>query len=521
MTLLFHHTPKKEELSKKAPGRPKVALVILDGWGNGSRDGSNPIYVAQPKNIESVKRNFAITNLQASGLAIGLPWEEEGNSEIGHLTIGAGRIAFQDYPRISSTIRDGSFFRNAVLLDLIDYAKENRVKLNLVGLIGEGNVHSSFEHLRALLRLFQENQFDNFSLQVITDGRDGPTQAGLNLIKQLPLDKIGSISGRFYAMDRDEHLDRTALAFQAMTGAGPQSADPIDLLEKSYGQGQGDEFIKPTTVSPDRTIKEKEAVLFFNFREERMRQLVQMFLEKMPGLKMTSFTGYGHAFSSLAVAFPRPHLDHTLGQVISEAGLSQLRVAESEKGAHVTYFFNDEREDPFPNEYRTIIPSRKVANPAKFPEMMAPEITNRLVSAMEEGIFSFILANYANPDIIGHTGDFDATLRAIEVIDQQVGQLVEAALKNEVILLISSDHGNAERLIDLTTGLPETRHNASPVPFYVVAKNFRRPKDDWQLAAAERDVSGSLCDIAPTVLKLIGLDQPPEMTGQNLLPFLK
>ena len=521
MTLSFNHTAKNGGVSKKELLPAKIALVILDGWGNGPRDGSNPIYAAQPQNIGFIKKNFSITSLQASGLAIGLPWEEEGNSEIGHLAIGAGRMVFQDFPRISAGIKDGSFFRNPAILDLINYAKQSGAKLNLVGLIGEGNVHSSFEHFRALLSMLGQNNLPDFNLHLITDGRDGSPKKCLDLVRELPAEKIASISGRFYAMDRDNHLERTALAFSTMTGQGKTTSDPIKAMEESYNRGVTDEFIEPIVISPARGIKENDAVLFFNFREERMRQLVKMFMEKMPSLKMASFTGYGRDFSSLPVAFPRPRPENTLAEIIAKANILQLRVAESEKGAHVTYFFNAEREEPFPNEYRAIAPSRKIANPDKYPEMMAEDITNRIISAMEEGIYGFILANYANPDIIGHTGNFDAVVKAVQVIDEQVGKLMDTALKTGTTLIITSDHGNAERLLDPLTGLPETRHNSSPVPFYVVAESFRRPKEDWLVDSAEKEVSGSLCDIAPTVLELMGLDKPEEMTGQNLLPFLK
>lgn len=517
---LDNHNSLPTSLSKLKRGH--LILVILDGWGIGGKDYSNPIYAANPQTINFIKTNFAITGLQASGIAVGLPWEEEGNSEIGHLTIGAGRIVYQDLPRINAAIRDGSFFSNPALLEIINYAKENQKTLHLVGLIGEGNVHSSFEHLKAIIRMAEINNLSKFYLHLITDGRDSGPQSAMRLIPELPAEKIGSISGRFFAMDRDNHLERTRLAYLAMTGKGTPQNDIKQVLFRHYQERLTDEFIEPTVIeSAERGIKDGDALIFFNFREERTTQLVKMFMENMPHLKIATFTEYGPEFRSIRAAFPRPPVKNSLGQIISEAGLTQLRLAESEKAAHITFFFNAEREEPFPNEYRVIVPSPRVPRYDEHPEMAAAEITDRALSAIEEGIYNFILINYANPDMIGHTGNFNAAVSAVRFLDGQLEKLLRASLQHKFTLIITSDHGNIEKMLDEKTGHLDTRHNTSPVPFYLIDEEFRRPKDQPTAERLEQEIGGSLGDIAPTILELMGLPKPPEMTGQSLLPFVQ
>ncbi len=500
----------------------KIALVILDGWGIGQKDNSNPIYTAQPENVQYIKNNFPTTSLQASSIAIGLPWGEEGNSEIGHMTIGAGRMIYQDMPRINSMIEKGDFFKNPALLETIDYVKQNPdASLNFVGLMSKGNVHSSFNHLKALIKIAEINKVVNFNLHLITDGRDSFIKDALNVIKELPLEKIGSISGRFYAMDRDSHLSRTEEAFKAMTGDKPSQDYPLKIIEDSYDLGLTDEFIEPTPIGPEnRRIKKDDAVIFFNFREERMRQIVKMFKEKMPSLKIATFTEYGDEFKDFKIAFPRPKIENPLSRIISDYGLTQLKIAESEKAAHVTYFFNGQEESPFLNEYQIIVPSRKTASHDKYPQMMADKITERTVLAMEENIYNFIVVNYANPDIISHTGNYEAVIQAVKFIDQQIGILLKTALRTKTRLIITSDHGNAEKLIDSKTGFPETQHNISPVPFYLIDESFKKEKNEYLSEKAEKQIGGSLCDVAPTILELMNILKPKEMTGQNLIPYL-
>lgn len=517
---LNNHNPSPEALSK--PKDKRAVLVILDGWGIGGKNRSNPIYAVNPPTINFIKTNFATTGLQASGMAIGLPWEEEGNSEIGHLTIGAGRAIHQDLPKINTAIDNGSFFKNSVLAESFKYAKDNQKKLHFVGLIGEENVHSSFNHLKALIKMAEINNLSDFSLHLITDGRDSSPQSASRLIPELPIEKIASLSGRFFAMDRDNHLERTKEAYLVMTGQKTPKNDIGEILAQHYEKRLTDEFIEPTVInSTQNAIKNGDAVIFFNFREERMRQLVKMFMGNLTLSKIVTFAAYGPEFKSAKIAFPRSPVTQSLGQVIAEAGLVQLRLAESEKAAHVTFFFNAQREEPFPNEYRVIVPSRKISRHDEHPEMAAAEITDRALNAIEEGIYNFILINYANPDIIGHTGNFNAATSAVRFLDSQLEKLVKTSIENKFTLIITSDHGNIEKMIDEKTGEIDTKHNTSPVPFYLIDEKFRRPKKQSAAERVEQEIGGSLADIAPTILELMGLPKPPEMTGQSLLPFLQ
>ncbi|MCL4405924.1 MAG: 2,3-bisphosphoglycerate-independent phosphoglycerate mutase [Patescibacteria group bacterium] len=517
---LANHTPAAEAVSKKIVFK-KVVLVVLDGWGIGPKDRSNPIWVAAPKSIDYIKQNFPLVSLQASGIAVGLPWQEEGNSEIGHLTLGSGRVVYQPFPRITMAIKDGSFLKNEVLLNAINYAKQNNVRLHFVGLFGEANVHSSLEHLQALIKMAVDNGVPDFRLHLITDGRDSGPETDLKLLERVPTNNISSLSGRFYSMDRDNYLDRTAAGFKAMIGEAGVEADAAGFLKKMYGEGTTDEFIRPTVIgSPDKSIKNGDAVVFFNFREERMKQLVRMMIENLPQSRFVSFVEYDASFK-IPVAFPPEKIENPLGKVLSDHGLTDLRLAESEKEAHVTFFFNGQRVEPFPNEYRVIIPSRKTASHALYPEMMAEEITARATTAIEEGIYNFILINYANPDMVAHTGNFEACLKAVNAVDQSLQALISAGLKTDTPIIITADHGNMERVANPYTGEPETKHDPSPVPFYLVSEAFRQPKTSVEADEREKEVAGSLADVAPTILELMGLPKPPEMTGESLLSYLQ
>jgi 2,3-bisphosphoglycerate-independent phosphoglycerate mutase len=517
---LINHNPEEKVVSKKTIFK-KVVLVILDGWGIGPKDRSNPIWTEKPETISYIKQNFPLVSLQASGIAVGLPWQEEGNSEIGHLTIGSGRVIYQPFPRITMAIKDETFFKNNVLLEAVNYAKSQNVGLHFVGLLGEANVHSSFDHLQALIKLAEKNSFPEFRLHLITDGRDSGPQSALKLLERIPLQNISSLSGRFYSMDRDNYLDRTAAGFKAMIGEAGTETDPIVFLNKMYGEGITDEYVRPTVIgTPDKSIKNGDVVIFFNFREERMKQLVKMMTESLPQSRFASFVEYDASFK-IPVAFPPEHIDNPLGKILSDNKLIQLRLAESEKEAHVTFFFNGQRPDPFLNEYRVIIPSRKTANHALFPEMMAEEITARATTAIEEGIYNFILINYANPDMVAHTGDFNACLKAVATIDNQLRALIAVSLKTDTPLLITSDHGNIERVLNPYTGEVETKHDPSPVPFYLVNNAFLRPKTSEEADEREKEIAGSLADIAPTILELLGIPKPVEMTGESLLLYLK
>ncbi|MCK9187068.1 MAG: 2,3-bisphosphoglycerate-independent phosphoglycerate mutase [Candidatus Colwellbacteria bacterium] len=498
----------------------KIALIILDGWGIGPKNNSNPIHAASLPNIKNLISNFPYLSLQSAGLAIGLPWQEEGNSEIGHLTIGAGRIVYQSAATIDQSIDNGSFFDNKVLLQAFEQAKNNNSSVCLTGLLGSGITHSSFKHLSALIQMAEKIGID-YKLHLFTDGRDASPRECLDLIKKLPEEKIGSLSGRFYAMDRDNHIERTKEAFGAMVGNNVFSGTPSEYLEKSYLSGITDEFIRPIAFKEGSlAIKKSDSIIFFNFRKDRMRQMANLTRELFPETHICSFTKY-ESENNIPAAFSLGKIDSSLPELIAKAGMAQLRVAESEKKAHVTYFFNAEKEEPFPQEFRVIIPSRKIARHDDHPEMMAEEITTRVTAAVEEGLYGFILANYANPDIVAHTGNFDATIKAVEIIDKEIGLISEACLKTGTTLIITSDHGNAEQLIDPRTGEKDTKHNANPVPFIVVDNRFKKQKSEEEINDSEKIIVGSLCDIAPTILELMGIQKPAEMTGQSLISYLK
>jgi 2,3-bisphosphoglycerate-independent phosphoglycerate mutase len=507
--------------------RNTVILIVLDGWGIGDQGASNPIHVAKPKNIEYIKNNFPSGALQASGIAVGLPWGEEGNSEVGHLTMGAGKIIYQHYPRISLAIRNKSFFQNPTINAALDHAITNHAKIHFVGLIGEANVHSSMEHLQALMDLATKKGAD-YRIQVITDGRDSGPHSAFSLIDKLPQDHIGSISGRFYSMDRDKRWDLTQRAYDALIGNAPiiQTQDIKAHLQQAYDKNLNDEYIIPVVVgSKENIINDNDSVFFFDFREDRMRQLVEGFvnpefsqfpISKFKNVMFSSMTTIREDFN-IPVAFSPQHVDNPVGKVISDAGKTQLRIAETQKYAHVTFFFNGLNDTTFPNEYRILIPSRIIPKQDEDPEMMAPAITTRLIQAIEEESFDFMLVNYANPDMVAHTGNFDACLKAIEVIDTELGKVVQSILKNNAVAIITSDHGNIERLYNPLTGEPETKHDASPVPVYLVGAKYLKPQNPFEVRERERMTTGMLADIAPTILELMGVPKNPDMTGESLI----
>jgi 2,3-bisphosphoglycerate-independent phosphoglycerate mutase len=504
-----------------------VVLIVLDGWGIGQENESNPIHVIKPRAIEYLRNNFPSGSLQASGIAVGLPWGEEGNSEVGHLTMGIGRIMYQHYPRISLAIKDGSFQQNKAVLDAFEHAKKNGSKVNFVGLVGQGNIHSSLEHVHELIRLADEHQVP-FALHLFTDGRDSDPNAAFSTLSQFPVERIASISGRYYAMDRDKHWDLTQKAYAALTGTAPIIAreDMKKHIEATYAKKLNDEFVAPAVVgSADMAIKDNDAVFFFNFREDRMRQIGEAianpYFSEFPAIKfqnlyVASMTQLREDFT-IPVAFPPETISSSLGKVLSEAGKSQLRIAETQKYAHVTFFFNGLNDKPFPNEYRVLIPSRMAPRQDEDPVMMAPAIAARIIQGIEEGAFDFILANFANPDMIAHTGNYEAAKKAIQVIDEQLQKILTAAAQHDVTLLITSDHGNAERLFDPQTGQPETKHDANPVPLYLVSRKYFRPQRPDIVQEREHFTIGMLSDIAPTILELMGIQKPHEMTGESLL----
>lgn len=507
-----------------------IILMVLDGWGIGQENQSNPIYVAKPKNIEYIKNNFPSGAIQASGIAVGLPWGEEGNSEVGHLTLGIGKVVYQHYPRVSLSIKDGTFFSNPTITKAIEHAKTNNSKINFVGMIGQANVHSSLEHINTLIDMANKAQV-RFCLHLFTDGRDSDPHSAYSLISKLPIDKIGSVSGRFYSMDRDKHWDMTEKAYNALIGNTNyiESKQIISHIQETYDKKLNDEFIAPVGIGTiENAITDNDSVFIFNFREDRMRQIVEAFVnpyfdkftvKKFNNLFFASMTQIREDFN-IPVAFDPQPIQNSLGKVLSQNNKSQLRIAETQKYAHVTFFFNGLDDKPFPNEYRVLIPSKTVPKQDNDPQMQAQAITTRLVQAIEEESFDFILVNYANPDMIAHTGNYDATIKAIEIVDEQIGEVIKAVLAHNSTLIITSDHGNAERLFNPMTGEPETKHDASPVPIYLVGSKYQKVQNPFNVKEKEKFTIGMLSDIAPTILELMEIQKPQDMTGESLIKHL-
>lgn len=505
-------------------------LVILDGFGIGPEQNTNPIYIAQPKNINYIKGHYPAGTVQASSIAVGMPWNESGNSEVGHLTIGAGRVIYQHYPRISISIRNGDFFSNPVLKAAATHAKKNNSSLNYVGLLTEGAVHAAYEHLKALLLFAEKENISKVNLHLFSDGKDSSPQSILKFMKELPIEKIASISGRFYAMDRDGHFERIEKAYKAITGQSELVGNLEEFLASYFEkEPYGDDIIEPIVVGTENHgLKDGDAVVFFNFREDSMRQLVSSFIDKdfkkfktipFPNTFFASMTRYSDKFD-IPVVSPSENVLDPLGKVLSDAGKTQLRIAETEKYAHVTYFMNGYQEVPFNNEYRILVHSKNVLSHSDQPEMMADEITNRAISAMREGIYDIIIINYANADMIAHTGNFEAGVKAILALDKALGDLIKEVLANDSMMLITADHGNAEQMIDPLNGQPETKHNDSPVPVYLIGKQFEREKSKDDIIRSEIKSIGMLSDIAPTILELMGVPKPDNMTGQSLYSYL-
>lgn len=514
-----------------------ITLLILDGWGIGAKDYGNPVWSAKPKNIEYLKTSFSAGSLQASGIAVGLPWEEEGNSEVGHLTIGAGKVIYQHYPRITLAIERGDFFKNPALLGAFAHARQGGGAVHALGLLTSGNVHASLKHVEALLDLAAREQCAKFYLHLFGDGKDSPPRSVLELLERVRImigkygvGKIASISGRYYAEDRDGHWTRTERACTTLIGKGITRGDIAAAVRGYYEKGLNDDSIEPFLIGPEpHPIRDNDALIFFDFREDSVRQIVAPFVletfnafpfARPENLHVTTFTNYSDEFP-VPIAFPADKITNPLGKVLADNGKTQLRLAETEKKAHVTYFINGYREEPFANEYRVILPSRKVSRADEHPEMMTREISARIIESVSSGGFDLIIANFASSDMIAHTGNYDAALAAIGVIDEEVGAIARTTLEKGAILIITSDHGHIERMIDPLTGKPLTKHVASPVPFYLVGSGFERQKTILDAERADREPIGLLSDVAPTILALMGIPKPPEMTGQNLMPLLR
>ncbi len=509
--------------------RPTV-LMILDGYGENPVCEHNAVCEAKTPVMDQLKSQCPYVQGQASGLAVGLPEGQMGNSEVGHMNMGAGRIVYQDLTRITKSIEDGDFFQNEELLTAMNRAKENHAKLHLFGLLSDGGVHSHITHLYALLEMAKKNQVPEVYVHCFLDGRDTPPTSGTGYVQQLEdkmkeigVGKIGVISGRYYAMDRDNRWDREEKAWDALVkGEGVcGGTDPVKALQASYDAGVTDEFVVPTVMknedgTPVATIGDNDSVIFFNFRPDRARQITRAFCDpeftgfqrrRPENLTYVCFKDYDETIPNKLVAFKKEKIVNTFGEYLAKLGKKQVRIAETEKYAHVTFFFNGGIEEPNEGEDRILVHSPKVATYDLQPEMSAPEVCDKLVGAIESDKYDVIIVNFANPDMVGHTGVESAAIRAIEAVDQCVGRAVEAVKKADGVMFICADHGNAEYMVDEKTGAPFTAHTTNPVPFILV-------NADPSLGLR---TGGRLCDIVPTLLELMEIPQPAEMTGKSLL----
>jgi 2,3-bisphosphoglycerate-independent phosphoglycerate mutase len=525
----------------------KIAvLIVLDGWGIGAEDESNPIHTVKPKSFEWLASHYPVTSLQASGISVGLPWGEVGNSEVGHLTLGAGKVLYQYYPKITMAIQDGSFYENKVLKDAFAHARDNGGAVNFAGLLTKANVHASLTHLLALIKMAEQEGCAKINLHLFADGKDSPPHTLESFLAEVPQKYLATLMGRYYAMDRTGNWRLTETAYRTMLGlSGAIVEDPEPAIQKTYHESSTEEYIAPMRFSPasparaapeasarrelqqgesDKKIQDGDALIFFNYREDSIRQLASAFILKdfnqFPAVKfknlfVATMSHYDDSFD-VPVIFPADTVENPLGKIVSDRGLSQLRLAETYKYAHVTYFFNGLREEPYPNEYRTLVPSREDIHPEEHPEMAAKEITDRLIEAIRSRGFDFILVNYANGDAMGHTAKFDAAVEAVHVIDRELGRVLEVAQDPDTILLITSDHGNVEEMINPMTGAPESQHDPSPVPMYVVAAQYKGKRFINQDTLIQETL-GSLADVAPTLLELMGVPKPAEMNGRSLL----
>ncbi|OHA13981.1 MAG: phosphoglycerate mutase (2,3-diphosphoglycerate-independent) [Candidatus Tagabacteria bacterium RIFCSPLOWO2_01_FULL_39_11] len=522
----------------KSPYKP-VVLLVLDGFGVNPQAVESPWKEAKHPAFEEIEKFWPFTVLQASGLAVGLPWGEEGNSEVGHLTMGSGRVVYNHLPRIMVSIQDNSFFKNEAFLTAVEKVKKQNSSLHFMGLFSSGSVHSYVDHLYALLKLAESNGVKKTYLHLFTDGRDAPQDEGVKFTRQLeerlfklyPDIKIASLVGRRYAMDRDGNWDMIEKTYEMLTEGKAEKFQVASLyLEDSYKKGIFDENIEPGILvdsagNPEGRIQSGDAVIFFNYREDSMREIAKAFSEddfkefereKLSDVLFVAITEYEKGIPML-VAFPPLDVGWPLARVLSEAGMKQLHVAETEKYAHITYFFNGGREILYPGEERILIPSLKAGHFDLAPEMSAPKITDSVISAL--GKYDFILANFANADMVGHTGNFESTIKAFEVLDFSVGKIIPKVLEMGGALIITGDHGNAEEKIYRFSGEKRTKHTANPVPFYLIVEDSRRKnnRSREEILKIYSNVSGVLTDIAPTILELMDLEKPKEMTGISLV----
>ena len=521
-----------------------LVLIILDGWGVAPPSRGNCLDLARTPVMDKLISVFPSMTLQASGESVGLPWGEMGNSEVGHLNLGAGKIIYQNLPRINKSISDGSFFKNEALKKACLHVKKNNSDFHVMGLVSTGGVHSSIDHLYAILEFCQKEKIKNLYIHAFLDGRDTPHNSAQNFIEklqsrmdELKIGKIATLSGRFYAMDRDNRWDRIEKAYLALTQGKAENyaKNPLEAVLKSYQNNIYDEQFIPTVITQEKDlpiakVKNNDALVFFNFRADRARQLTKAFVlpgfEKFPrkeylnDLFFVAMTEYEKDLPVL-IAFPPEKIEKPIAKVISDNNLNQLHIAETEKYAHVTFFFNGGREDPFPNEHRALIPSPSVSSYDQKPEMSARQVTERVIKEINTGKYAFVVINFANSDMVGHTGNIPAIIKAIETVDQCLGEIVDCVLAIDGCLIITADHGNAEDKINSQTGFINKEHNTDPVPFIIVGK----PWEGKGQKGLSRDLSvltpfGMLSDVAPTILAIMGIPKPSEMTGRNLLKYI-
>lgn len=513
----------------KAKTIKPICLMILDGWGLSAQIEGNAIRLAKTPNMDNYYKIYPNTRLDASGEAVGLPEGQMGNSEVGHLNIGAGRVVYQELTRINKEIKNGTFLKNKVLTEAIENVKKNNTSLHLMGLVSDGGVHSHIEHLKALINLVNNNKIENLFIHAFLDGRDVPPRSAIKYLKGMDyylkekgIGEISSVSGRYYSMDRDNRWDRTKKSYDALVyRIGEKFKTATDIVEKSYSNGINDEFVIPSLVrSRDEEkakIKTGDSIIFFNFRPDRARQITRAFIsesfnkfdrgKKPPRVNFVCMTQYDKTYN-VPVAFPYRNIRNTLGEVISNNNLRQLRIAETEKYAHVTFFFNGGIEKPFKGEDRILIPSPKVATYDLKPEMSASGITDAVLDKIKLKKYDVIILNYANPDMVGHTGYLDAAVKAVETVDRYVGRVVEGLNKVGGLAIITADHGNVEKMIDPIEKKIITAHTTAPVPF-VVCRTETKLKD--------KNDNFKLGDIAPTILDLLKIEKPEEMTGESII----
>ena len=493
-----------------------VMLMILDGFGIAPKGDGNAVEAAKKENFDKLVAKYPHSELQASGMSVGLP-------EVGHLNIGAGRIIYQELTRITKEIQDGGFFTNEALLAAMNNAKKNNAALHLMGLLSDGGVHSHIDHLKGLLRLAKEQEVQNVYVHCFMDGRDVAPGSGIEFVKDLEsymteigVGQIATLSGRYYAMDRDNRWERVELAYNAMVlGKGEKAASAVEALEASYHDNKSDEFVLPCVVNENGKIKNGDSVVFFNFRPDRAREITRAINDKVfDGFKretldlvFVTMTQYDKTLEGVEVAYRPQVITNTLGDYVASKGLNQLRIAETEKYAHVTFFFNGGVEKENEGEDRALIASPKVATYDLKPEMSAPEVTEELIARLDSGKYDMVILNFANPDMVGHTGVLEAAKKAIEAVDTCLGKVVDKVLELDGTVFITADHGNAEVMIDYSNGKPFTAHTTDPVPFVWVSNHTE----------GKTLKNGKLADIAPTMLNVMGLEAPAEMTGENLI----